>query len=113
MFKWINETSRKVRFSSDLSIILWKSLVYSLINRYNRKVGFTENFLNNEDKNVSVNWQDIAFSFLVVWGVFLFSIKYMGDGLQQAAGDKLRFYIDKYTSNPFFRGFDWYCHDRP
>lgn len=24
MFKWINETSRKVRFSSDLSIILWK-----------------------------------------------------------------------------------------
>ena len=44
MFKWINETSRKVRFSSDLSIILWKSLVYSLINRYNRKVGFTEKF---------------------------------------------------------------------
>ena len=26
----------------------------------------------------------------------------MGDGLQQAAGDRLRFYIDKYTSNPFF-----------
>ena len=25
----------------------------------------------------------------------------MGDGLQQAAGDKLRFYIDKYTSNRF------------
>ncbi len=25
----------------------------------------------------------------------------MGDGLQQAAGDRLRFY-DKYTSNPFF-----------
>ncbi|MGT2787317.1 Na/Pi cotransporter family protein, partial [Streptococcus loxodontisalivarius] len=25
----------------------------------------------------------------------------MGDGLQQAAGDKLRYYIDKYTSNPF------------
>ena len=25
----------------------------------------------------------------------------MGDGLQQAAGDRLRFYIDKYTSNPF------------
>lgn len=24
----------------------------------------------------------------------------MGDGLQQAAGDKLRYYIDKYTSNP-------------
>lgn len=26
----------------------------------------------------------------------------MGDGLQQAAGDRLRYYIDKYTSNPFF-----------
>ena len=26
----------------------------------------------------------------------------MGDGLQQAAEDRLRFYIDKYTSNPFF-----------
>ncbi|MCO4465194.1 hypothetical protein Si132_01009 [Streptococcus infantarius subsp. infantarius] len=25
----------------------------------------------------------------------------MGDGLQQAAGDRLCFYIDKYTSNPF------------
>lgn len=44
MFKWINETSRKVRFSSDLSIILGKGLVNSLINRYNRKVGFTEKF---------------------------------------------------------------------
>ena len=50
---------------------------------------------------MSVNWQDIAFSFLGGLGLFLFSIKYMGDGLQQAAGDKLRFYIDKYTSNPF------------
>ena len=44
MFKWINEIFRKVRFSSDLFIILGKGLVYSLINRYNRKVGFTENF---------------------------------------------------------------------
>ena len=25
----------------------------------------------------------------------------MGDGLQLAAGDRLRYYIDKYTSNPF------------
>lgn len=54
-----------------------------------------------EDKNVSVNWQEIAFTFLGGLGLFLFSIKYMGDGLQQAAGDKLRYYIDKYTSNPF------------
>ncbi|HEP3826789.1 Na/Pi symporter [Streptococcus pyogenes] len=51
---------------------------------------------------MSVNWQDIAFHFFGGLGLFLFSIKYMGDGLQQAAGDKLRYYIDKYTSNPFF-----------
>ena len=30
----------------------------------------------------------------------LYSIKMMGDGLQQAAGDRLRYFIDKYTSNP-------------
>ncbi|HEP2879654.1 TPA: Na/Pi cotransporter family protein [Streptococcus pyogenes] len=51
---------------------------------------------------MSVNWQDIAFHFFGGLGLFLFSIKYMGDGLQQAVGDKLRYYIDKYTSNPFF-----------
>ncbi|MGT2935232.1 Na/Pi cotransporter family protein [Streptococcus castoreus] len=51
---------------------------------------------------MSVNWQDIVFHFFGGLGLFLFSIKYMGDGLQQAAGDKLRYYIDKYTSNPFF-----------
>ncbi|MFC3928039.1 Na/Pi cotransporter family protein [Streptococcus caprae] len=51
---------------------------------------------------MSINWQDIAFTFFGGLGLFLFSIKYMGDGLQQAAGDKLRYYIDKYTSNPFF-----------
>lgn len=56
----------------------------------------------SEDNIVSVNWQDIAFHFFGGLGLFLFSIKYMGDGLQQAAGDKLRYYIDKYTSNPFF-----------
>lgn len=50
---------------------------------------------------MSVNWQEIAFNFFGGLGLFLFSIKYMGDGLQQAAGDRLRYYIDKYTSNPF------------
>ncbi|MGT2803008.1 Na/Pi cotransporter family protein [Streptococcus henryi] len=50
---------------------------------------------------MSVNWQEIAFGFFGGLGLFLFSIKYMGDGLQQAAGDRLRYYIDKYTSNPF------------
>ena len=51
---------------------------------------------------MSINCQEIAFHFLGGLGLFLYSIKTMGDGLQQAAGDRLRFYIDKYTSNPFF-----------
>lgn len=50
---------------------------------------------------MSINWQEIAFSFFGGLGLFLFSIKYMGDALQQSAGDRLRYYIDKYTSNPF------------
>ena len=51
---------------------------------------------------MSINWQEILFHFLGGLGLFLYSIKTMGDGLQQAAGDRLRFYIDKYTSNPFW-----------
>ena len=50
---------------------------------------------------MSINWQEIIFHFLAGLGLFLYSIKTMGDGLQQAAGDRLRYYIDKYTSNPF------------
>ena len=49
---------------------------------------------------MSINWQDIIFNFLGGLGLFLYSIKMMGDGLQQAAGDRLRYFIDKYTSNP-------------
>ena len=50
---------------------------------------------------MSINWQEIVFNFLGGLGLFLYSIKTMGEGLQQAAGDRLRYYIDKYTSNPF------------
>ena len=50
---------------------------------------------------MSIYWQDIVFIFLGGLGLFLYSIKTMGEGLQQAAGDRLRYYIDKYTSNPF------------
>ena len=56
--------------------------------------------LVSEEKKMSINWQEIAFHFLGGLGLFLYSIKTMGDGLQQAAGDRLRYYIDKYTSNP-------------
>ena len=51
---------------------------------------------------MSINWQQIIFSFLGGLGLFLYSIRMMGDGLQQAAGDRLRYFIDKYTRNPFF-----------
>ncbi|WP_419095561.1 Na/Pi cotransporter family protein [Alkalihalobacterium alkalicellulosilyticum] len=33
-------------------------------------------------------------------GVFLFGIKYMGDGLQMVAGERLREILDRFTSNP-------------
>ncbi|MGX7112624.1 Na/Pi cotransporter family protein [Gemella cuniculi] len=49
---------------------------------------------------MSTVWQEILFSFLGGLGLFLFSIKYMGDGLQLIAGDKMRYVLDKYTSKP-------------
>lgn len=49
---------------------------------------------------MELNWQEMLFQFLGGLGIFLFSIKYMGDGLQKAAGDKLRDILDKYTTNP-------------
>lgn len=34
------------------------------------------------------------------FGLFMFGITFMGDGLKAVAGDKLRDYIDRYTTNP-------------
>ncbi len=45
-------------------------------------------------------WQEILFGFFGGLGLFLFSIKYMGEGLQLVAGDKMRNVLDKYTSTP-------------
>ncbi|WP_419959015.1 Na/Pi cotransporter family protein [Psychrobacillus sp. BM2] len=50
---------------------------------------------------MELNWQEMLFQFLGGLGIFLFAIKYMGDGLQKAAGDRLRDILDKYTTNPF------------
>ncbi len=50
---------------------------------------------------MELNWQEMLFQFFGGLGIFLFSIKYMGDGLQKAAGDRLRDILDKYTTNPF------------
>lgn len=52
-------------------------------------------------KIVETNWQELLFSFFGGLGIFLFSIKYMGDALQKAAGDKLRSILDRFTTNPF------------
>lgn len=48
-----------------------------------------------------MSWQEILFTFIGGLGIFLFSIKYMGDALQKAAGDKLRDILDRFTTNPF------------
>ena len=44
----------------------------------------------------SLNWGMVLGGF----GLFLFGIKFMGDGLKAVAGDRLRDDIKKYTSNP-------------
>ena len=49
----------------------------------------------------TINFQQMVFTFLGGLGLFLFCIKYMGDGLQIAAGDKLKYILDKYTTSPF------------
>ena len=46
---------------------------------------------------MDIDWQAI----LGGLGIFLFGIKFMGDGLKSLAGDKLRDIIDKYTSKPW------------
>ncbi|WP_100407934.1 Na/Pi cotransporter family protein [Bacillus solitudinis] len=45
--------------------------------------------------------QELIFQFVGGLGIFLFGIKYMGDGLQKSAGDRLRDILDRTTSNPF------------
>lgn len=50
---------------------------------------------------MEINVQQMIFEFLGGLGIFLFGIKYMGDGLQKSAGDKLRDILDRFTSNPF------------
>ncbi|MBQ1324860.1 MAG: Na/Pi symporter, partial [Solobacterium sp.] len=45
----------------------------------------------------ALNWGAILGGF----GLFMFGIKFMGDGLKAVAGDALRDYINKATSNRF------------
>ncbi|WP_407268399.1 Na/Pi cotransporter family protein [Radiobacillus sp. PE A8.2] len=50
---------------------------------------------------MDINIQDLLFEFIGGLGIFLLGIKYMGDGLQKSAGDRLRDILDRFTSNPF------------
>lgn len=50
---------------------------------------------------MELNIQEMIFQFLGGLGIFLFGIKYMGDGLQKSAGDRLRDILDRFTTNPF------------
>jgi len=43
---------------------------------------------------------EIIFTFIGGLGIFLYGIKQMGDGLQAAAGDRLRSILNIFTSNP-------------
>jgi phosphate:Na+ symporter len=50
---------------------------------------------------LELNWQEMLFQFFGGLGIFLFGIKYLGDGLQKSAGDRLRDILDRFTTNPF------------
>lgn len=48
-----------------------------------------------------MNIQEMLFEFFGGLGIFLFGLNYMGDGLQDAAGDNLRSILNSFTSTPF------------
>lgn len=49
---------------------------------------------------MEINIQQMLFEFLGGLGIFLFGLKFMGDGLQKSAGDRLREILDRFTTNP-------------
>ncbi|WP_191565245.1 Na/Pi cotransporter family protein [Metabacillus idriensis] len=49
---------------------------------------------------MDLDLQKMIFEFAGGLGIFLFGIKFMGDGLQKSAGDRLRDVLDKFTTNP-------------
>ncbi|MEI3596671.1 MULTISPECIES: Na/Pi cotransporter family protein [unclassified Oceanobacillus] len=50
---------------------------------------------------MDIDVQSLIFDFIGGIGIFLLGIKFMGDGLQRSAGDRLRDILDRFTSNPF------------
>ncbi|MDC3413375.1 Na/Pi cotransporter family protein [Aquibacillus sp. 3ASR75-11] len=51
------------------------------------------------------NVQEMLFEFIGGLGIFLLGIKYMGEGLQKSAGDRLKDILDRFTSNPIMGVF--------
>ncbi|WP_217586719.1 Na/Pi cotransporter family protein [Lentibacillus saliphilus] len=49
---------------------------------------------------MELDLQSLLFDFIGGLGIFLLGIKYMGEGLQKSAGDRLRNILDRFTSNP-------------
>ncbi len=49
---------------------------------------------------MELNLQNMLFEFFGGLGIFLFSIKFMSDGLQKSAGDRLRDVLNRLTRNP-------------
>src|SRR5699024_10877350 len=49
---------------------------------------------------LDIDIQTLLFEFIGGLGIFLLGIKYMGEGLQKSAGDRLRNILDTFTSNP-------------
>ncbi|HAQ06281.1 MAG TPA: sodium-dependent phosphate transporter, partial [Bacillus bacterium] len=49
---------------------------------------------------MELNYQQMLFEFLGGLGIFLYGIKFMGDGLQKSAGERLRDILDRFTTNP-------------
>jgi phosphate:Na+ symporter len=49
---------------------------------------------------MELNLQEMLFEFFGGLGIFLYGIKFMGDGLQKSAGERLRDVLDRFTTNP-------------
>lgn len=51
-------------------------------------------------EKMELNLQEMLFEFFGGLGIFLYGIKFMGDGLQKSAGERLRDILDRFTTNP-------------
>lgn len=69
--------------------------------RYYFKLSITKIRITSNGGVKKVDIQQIIFQFVGGLGIFLFGLKYMGDGLQRTAGDNLRDILNKFTSTPF------------